>query len=348
MISVRTVARCHTAVYNNHMKKTIFISVLFILVLLASCAPVKTSEIFALDSVCSQQVYGSRKDEAIAEVNAMLQRITREYATDGTFISSIDFAAPKAVQINGEALALIKTSLDIAALTDGSFEPTIGPVSLLWDISGNPKVPSPKELQDALELVDYNNVTLDGNKASLTKEGMILDLGGIAKGYAADLATEIYKKHGINSALINLGGNIYAFGSRTDGKDWLIGIRDPQGQPGEYAAVINVSNKSVVTSGNYERYFERDGKKYHHIFDPSTGYPVQNGLLAVTVVCENSTLADALSTALFVMGRKDGMALAERIETVDAVFITDTEEIYITDGLKESIEITNETYTIKS
>lgn len=318
------------------------------IILLTACGSVKSSETFALDTICTQQVYGSDSDAAIAEVDAMLQRITREYAINGIFISSINSAAPDAAQISDEAAALISTSLDIAAMTDGAFEPTIGPVSVLWDITGNPQVPSQTDLQEALELVDYKSVIIDGNKVSLAKAGMMLDLGGIAKGYAADIAAQIYKKHGIKSALLNLGGNIYAFGTRKDGKDWRIGLKDPFGQPGDCSAVVSVNNKSVVTSGSYERFFVSDGQKYHHIFDPFTGYPVQNGLLSVTVVCENSTIADALSTALFVMGLEDGMALVNRIESVEAVFITEVKDIYISDGLKESIEISNETYTIKS
>lgn len=333
--------------YNKCMKK-IMLALGLVILALTACAPAGTSEIYALGTVCSQQVYGGDCGAAIAEVDAMLLRITGEYAINGALTGKISSAAPNPAELTDEAAALIGASLDMAALTGGAFDPTIGPVSVLWDITGNPKVPSRTDVQKALELVDYNNVKIDGNTVSLAKKGMILDLGGIAKGYAADIAAEIYKKHGIKSALLNLGGNIYAFGARKDGKDWRIGIRDPKGQPGEHAAAVAVSDKSVVTSGGYERFFESGGQTYHHIFDPYTGYPAQNGLLAVTVICKNSTMADALSTAFFVMGLDDGLALANRLDAVEAVFFTDEKEVYITDGLKESIEITNETYTIKS
>ncbi len=316
--------------------------------LFACRAPANTSEIFALDTVCTQQVYGSQSDSAIAEVNDMLNRISHEYAVGGELIGSINSAAPAQVKISDEAAKLVRVSLAMANMTEGAFDPTIGPVSALWDISGEPKVPSPQNVKEAAKLVDYKNVSITGNNVALAKKGMGLDLGGIAKGFAADIAVQIYKKYGIKSALINLGGNIYALGNRADGQSWRIGIRDPNGKAGEYAAVVPVTNKSVVTSGSYERFFESGGKTYHHIFDPHTGYPAQTGIIAVTVISENSTMADALSTALFVMGIKDGIDLVERTDDVEAIFFTQANEVYVSKGLQNSIEITNETYTIKS
>lgn len=316
--------------------------------LFACRAPANTSEIFALDTVCTQQVYGSQSDSAIAEVNDMLNRISHEYVVGGELISSINSAAPVQVKISDEAAKLVRVSLAMANMTEGAFDPTIGPVSALWDISGEPRVPSPQNVKEAAKLVDYKNISITGNNVALEKKGMGLDLGGIAKGFAADIAVQIYKKYGIKSALINLGGNIYALGNRADGQSWRIGIRDPNGKAGEYAAVVPVTNKSVVTSGSYERFFESEGKTYHHIFDPHTGYPAQTGVIAVTVISENSTMADALSTALFVMGIKDGIDLVERTDDVEAIFFTQANEVYVSKGLQNSIEITNETYTIKS
>ena len=207
-------------------------------------------------------------------------------------------------------------------------------------------MPSDDEIEAALALVGYQGVTVSGSDIKLAQSGMMLDLGGIAKGYAADEAVKIYEEYGVQSALLNLGGNIYAYGTKPDGSAYRIGLRDPDGDAGTYAAVVSVSDTSVVTSGVYERYFEQDGQVYHHIFDPDTGYPADNGLLAVTVVCQSSTLADALSTALFVMGPDDGLATAESMDGVEAVFFTDDMCIFATSGLIDRIEITNETYTL--
>jgi thiamine biosynthesis lipoprotein len=318
------------------------------LLITAGCtASAKTVESYALDTICTQTVYSANADDAIAAVNAMLMHVTQTMSmNEGSEIDAVSKAAPQPVTVSEDTAALVQTALSIAAQTDGAFEPTIGVVSELWDISGSPRVPSSEELAAALALVSYQGVTVSGTDVSLATAGMMLDLGGIAKGYAADTAIEIYKEYGVESALLNLGGNIYVLGQRPDGTDYRIGLRDPQGGKGTYAAVVSVHDTSVVTSGVYERFFVQNGQTYHHILDPETGYPVNNGLEAVTVVCESSTLADALSTALFVMGPEDGSAAAETMDGVEAIFFTDDKRIIATDGIKDRIEITNETYTL--
>lgn len=336
------------------MKKRSYIvgGLVCLLMVLSGCTSgieEQTSEVFALDTVCTQQVYGEKASEAIGEVNQMLWDVTNTMSmNEGSYIYEINAAAPNPTQANEEVAELLQTALNIAELTNGAFDPTVGVISELWDISRDPHVPSADEISSALPFVDYTGVTIDTTSVSLGRSGMMLDLGGIAKGYAADLAAEIYSEYGIQSAILNLGGNIYAYGKKTAGSDYRIGLRDPLGDEGEYAAVLRVSDTSVVTSGVYERYFESDGVTYHHIFDPYTGYPADNELVAVTVVCQSSVKADALSTAFFVMGLDDGLALADTMPDVEAVFFTRDREIYVTDGYKESIEITNETYTDKS
>jgi thiamine biosynthesis lipoprotein len=252
------------------------------------------------------------------------------------------------VEVSSEAADLVSDALRIADETHGVFDPTIGPISSLWNISENPRVPSPDEIAVALPLINFRDVEVKGNTVALQKSGMQLDLSGIAKGLAADLAIEIYKQNGIENAILYLGGNVYVYGDKKDGSDFNVGLRNPQGTAKDYVAIIPVKNTSVVTSGVYERNFESGGKTYHHLFDPKTGYPTENGLLAVTVVCQNSAKADALSTALFVMGLEDGLAFAEQTEDIEAVFFTNNGEIYVTSGLEANIEITNEAYTLKS
>jgi len=328
---------------------TILMSVAVLAVFSGCGAADKTymRESFALDTICSQSVTGGNAEDAMNAVGEMLQQVTREMSmNEGSHIYAVNEAAPDAAQVGEETAALTVTALEIAAQTDSAFDPTIGALSALWDITGDPRVPTDDEIEEALALVGYENATVSGSDVSLSHSGMMLDLGGIAKGYAADEAVKIYENYGVESALLNLGGNIYAYGSKSDGSDYRIGLRDPNGGAGTYAAVVSVSDMSVVTSGVYERNFEQEGQVYHHIFDPRTGYPADNGLLAVTVVCESSTLADALSTALFVKGLGDGLALAETWDGVEAVFFTNDERITVTSGLKDRIEITNEAYTL--
>ena len=332
--------------------KKILLCVLAAALLLTACSnnvSKVSGEYYALDTICTQQVTGGDAQAAADEVSAMLARITTEMSmNEGSDLFAVNFAAPQGAQVSPESASLLQTALSLATLTSGVFDPTIGPVSSLWDISGTPRVPSAEELASAVPLVDYTGVTIEGTTVTLAKQGMMLDFGGIGKGYAADLAAQIYEKHGVQTALLNLGGNIFAYGTKADGSDYRIGLRDPDGADNDYFAIVSVQNSSVVTSGVYERYFESNGVTYHHLFNPETGYPTDNGLAAVTVVCESSTKADALSTALFVMGLEDGLAFAELQDDVEAAFITTDKKVYITDGLKGSIEITDENYILQS
>ncbi len=342
--------------YNSSMKRIFLLIVITALMALSVCgcrsavkAQQASGEYFALDTICTQQVTGGEAQTAADEVSAMLVRITNEMSMNkGSDLFEVNTAAPQDARVSCETADVLQTALSLAALTNGAFDPTIGPVSSLWDISGNPRVPSKEELDKAVKLVDYAGIALDSTTVTLARKGMMLDLGGIGKGYAADLAVRIYKKYGVQSALLNLGGNIYAYGSKTDGSDYRIGLRNPSGSENDYYAVIPASDTSIVTSGTYERFFESGGVTYHHLFDPQTGYPANNGLAAVTVVCESSTKADALSTALFVMGLDDGLKFAQALDDIEAVFVTQDNQVYVTDGLKESIEITNESFILQS
>lgn len=314
-----------------------------------TAAQEESGEYYALDTICTQKVTGGDAKAAAQEVASMLVRITSEMSmNEGSDLYAVNAAAPQGVEVSDETASLLSRALELAAMTDGAFDPTIGPVSSLWDISGTPRVPSAQELAEAVKLVGYTGVTLDGNTVTLDRAGMMLDFGGIGKGYAADLAAEIYEKHGVQSALLNLGGNIFAYGQKADGSDFTIGLRDPYGEDTDYFALLPVSDTSLVTSGVYERFFVSDGVTYHHLFDPKTGYPADNGLVSVTVVCDSSTEADALSTALFVMGLEKGLEFAQGLTEVEAAFVTADRKVYITDGLKGKIEITDESYILES
>ena len=227
------------------------------------------------------------------------------------------------IEVSPELYELLQISLMMAELTDGAFNLAIGPLVKLWNIGfENESVPSPEDIKEVLPLLDYKNIILsEGNKAFLQKEGMRLDLGGIAKGYAADKIAKILLEHGIKDFLIDLGGNILASGKNPSGKTWKTALRNPVIGKQNPVISMNLQDTSLVTSGNYERFIEKDGIIYHHIFDSKTGDPVHNNLNASSIVSESSTLADALSTSSYVLGEEKTRALLQRLITVDFPFI---------------------------
>jgi thiamine biosynthesis lipoprotein len=252
-------------------------------------------------------------------------------------------AGRKPVRVSSETADVVRTSLAVAELSDGAFDPTIGPVSVLWGTQGEGKrrslFPDDAEISGALSLVDRKMAKVDGDdRIYLEKTGMKLDLGGVAKGYASAVVRDFLISAGIKSALIDLGGNVLVVGDRQDGTPWRIGIQHPGRPRGEPICSIAVSGTSVITAGVYERYIEIEGKKYTHIFDPRTGTPIESGLLSVTVVSEDPTVGDALSTAFMVIGLKKSKKLLESLPGIDAIFVSEgnggTPEIHATAGIR--------------
>ncbi|MBO7093867.1 MAG: FAD:protein FMN transferase, partial [Spirochaetia bacterium] len=210
-------------------------------------------------------------------------------------------------------------------------------------------VPSMDKLERAVGLVDYRKVVLDSDKSSvfLPEKELAVDLGGIAKGYIADRVKDFLVSSGAGAGIIDLGGNILVFGKKPDGSDFRIGIQDPFGGRGSAIGVVTMAEGSVVTSGIYERFFEQDGKRYHHIFDVRTGFPVENNLSGVTIVTMESAAGDALSTAVFALGLEKGMALVEKTDGAEAICITKDKEVYISSGLKDSFTLTDRNFTMR-
>ncbi|HHX22603.1 MAG TPA: FAD:protein FMN transferase, partial [Thermoanaerobacterales bacterium] len=205
-----------------------------------------------------------------------------------------------------------------------------------------------EEINLALKLVDYRKVELNENENSvfLKTPGMAIDLGGIAKGFAADEVVRILKENGVESAIADLGGNLYVIGSKPNGMPWNIGIQNPFNIRGSIFATVKVSDKTLVSSGPYERYFEENGETYHHILDTRTGFPVDNGLMGITIISDSSIDADALSTSVFALGLVEGMKFIEEKKGVDAVFVTSDYMVYTTSGIeKYNFEITDEQFT---
>ena len=259
-----------------------------------------------------------------------------------------DNAGIAPVIVHEDTFNVIKRALFFAQASGGAFDPSVGPLVTLWGINGdNPAVPSREEIDRTLPLINWRNIIQDDETQSvfLTRRGMALDLGAIAKGFAADEAAKIIKKEKITRAKIDLGGNIIMLGERKDRRPWRVGIQNPGESRGSIIGVLQVPEKTIVTSGVYERYFEENGIHYHHLFSPSLGHPAQNRLLSVTVITDVSMDADALSTAIFVLGYDKGSDLLRSFPGTQAIFVFEDKSVRITDGL--DFTITDKAYYIE-
>lgn len=296
-----------------------------------------TEDFFAMDTYMSVDV-SSEKSESAAEdmavkieqrVNQLDAALSRTQQAGDLY--KLNHANGQPTEVSDDTYTALEKALEYAEMTNGAFDPTMAPLTDLWGIgTEHQQVPAQSDIDAALQTVGTQHVHVSGDSVQLDG-GSRIDLGGIAKGYAADLCADILKDADADGLLV-LGGNIYAVGTN-EGKDWNIGIADPD-EPTDTVAAVAVHDLSVVTSGDYERYFEQDGVRYHHIFDPETGYPAASGLRSVTVIDENSTRADALTTALFVMGADKGRAYCEKND-IAAVFITSDRQVFTTEKVSE-------------
>lgn len=245
-------------------------------------------------------------------------------------ISQINHASGTPVTVSDDTIELLQKGIAYGELTNGKFDITISSVSDLWNFTDNPDklIPNEEVIQEALTHVNYKNIQIEGNTVTLTDPDTKIDLGGIAKGYIADKLKKFLTESGVEHALINLGGNSLAVGSKYDGSSFRIGIQKPFDQQGSAISVLEIRDQSVVSSGIYERYFEKDEMIYHHILDTNTGYPIRNNLLQVTIVSDISVDGDALSTSCYALGLEDGSELIKQLDGVEAYFITDDYEIH--------------------
>lgn len=259
-------------------------------------------------------------------------------------------AGEKPIQVSEGTFKVVSRGIYYSQISNGLFDITVAPLVDLWGIgSESARIPSQQEIIQVLELIDYNKLSLSDEDCSimLQSKNMAVDLGGIAKGYAADQIVDYLKDEGINHAVINLGGNICVLNDKPDGSLWRIGIQNPFNKRGTHVGIVKIKDKTVVTSGIYERYLEVDGERYHHILNPFTGYPVNNSLASISIVSDSSIDADALSTVVFSMGLDKGSQLVESMDNVEAVFITKHKEIYLTTGIKDKFELTEKYFTLK-
>lgn len=245
-------------------------------------------------------------------------------------------------QVSDPLAELIRKGLYYSELSEGAFDIAIEPLTSLWDFTAeDPQVPEDRLIQEALTKCDYHNVSVsDNNEVILKTEDTAIELGAIAKGYIADRLKDYLISQGVKSAIINLGGNVLCIGGKPDDSSFKIGIQKPFADRSETIAVMDIKDKSVVSSGVYERCFEQDGTLYHHLLNPRTGYPYDNGLIAVTIISDKSVDGDALSTTCFALGLEDGMKLAESLDNVQAFFVTSDYEIHYTKDFQKEITVT--------
>jgi thiamine biosynthesis lipoprotein len=320
----------------------------------SGAAPAQTE--FVMGTICGVNLYGSGSQKLYAAVFSRLREIDRAMnANTGagsgeSEVGRINRAAGKeAVKVSGDLITVLERALRYAELSGGAFDPAVGPLVKLWGIgTETERIPEAGEIRAALALVNWRDILVNREAGTvlLRKPGMALDLGAIAKGYAADEAAVLIKNSGLRRGIVDLGGNILALGTRQGGQPWRIGIQAPDRERGDYLGVLLVENKSVVTSGVYERYFESEGRRYHHILSTENGYPIDNGLLAVTVIADFSIDADGLSTSVFALGYEKGRALVESVPGAEAVFVFADKRIRGTGGALAIFSLTSDLYRI--
>lgn len=307
-----------------------------------------TNTDFVMDTVVSETLYtaGNDVNSGIGEILEEVENQYLSWTEEGSEVYQIDQNAGKTVQISDELAGYLDKILDIAEASGGAFDPTMGKVIQLWDIGGeNPRIPSQDKLDSLLNDTGYQKVVLDGNQITLNS-GAALDLGAVGKGIGCDAVLGFLKEQEeVFGMILNLGGSsVMTYGEKPDQTPWRVAVRDPRDTEGDYLGIINMNDGEFLsTSGDYEKYFMENGKRYHHILDPATGYPVWNGLTAVTVICNSGLTADALSTACFVLGRENAAGLLEKYGA-DALFVDEEHKIYMTDGMQDRFELTKDTY----
>lgn len=322
-------------------KKTICkaASIVLILLMLTGCSSISENPnesysvtVYAMDTVMELTVYGNQTilntaeslifelDSKLSVTNAESDIYKVNHEGGGTICS--------------EAYELLNQALELCKRTDGALDVSIYPVVEAWGFTTDEyRVPTDDELHELLRSVDHNSVDISKNGRVELAPGMMIDLGSVAKGYTANRLVKLLSENGVKSALLNLGGNVHVLGTKPDGALWKIAVADPAGDG--YVGVIEAADKAIVTSGEYERFFEQDGVRYHHIIDPATGHPADNGFLSVTIVGNDGVLCDALSTALFVMGSDKAAEFWKESDDFEAIFIA-SDEIMVTEGLEDA------------
>lgn len=317
-------------------RRIIFVALIIMALALVGCSG-KSQELeetkFYMNTVMTVKFTGKQATmDKVFERIARVESLMSSKIEDSEISRVNDNAGIKPVKVSDETYFVLEKSLEYAKNSKGKYDPTIGPLLDVWDIMGDYEnrdwIPADQDIENAKGLVNYKKLILmDNNEVFLEDKGMKIDLGSIAKGYAADVARDVLKEDKVEFGLINLGGDVYAYGEKTDKSPWRIGLQDPLEMTGSPLGIIKIKNKSVVTSGDYERFFEIDGERYHHILDIDKGKPSNNELMSATVISDESIDGDAISTSLFIMGVEDGLKYVESIKGVDAIFVTKDKKV---------------------
>lgn len=310
---------------------------------------------FKFNTVMTITIYGYTDTAIFNDIWAEFDRMEQSFSanietSDVTRFNETKTTEP--IAMPRDIINMLERALPYAEKSEGRFDPTIEPIVKLWGISTDtPRKPAQSEIDEALKHVGYEQLTLDVANGTLTKKDpdVRIDLGGIAKGYSADVIAAMLKEKGIDRAILNLGGNIFALGEKAKDTPWNVGVQNPFEPSGDVLATLKVVNKSVVTSGTYERYFEQDGVKYHHILSPFDGYPINNEIIGVSIISDRSVDGDILSTTTFSLGLDKGRELINGLDHVAAIFITQNKEIYFAgdQSLLETFKLEQEGFTIK-
>lgn len=299
-------------------------------------------ELYAMDTYMTFKVYGKDREKALNEIVSRVQELDEIFSISKNGAIS-ELNKEKSLDDNEEVIELIKTANDISNETDGALDITVYPLMDEWGfVSKQYKIPDDEKIKEILKSVNYNYVNIDDDEITLENDAKV-DLGSIVKGYTGDVIADVLKRYNVKYAIASLGGNIEIYKKKPDGKPWKIGVDNPfKENEGDNTTIGDITindgrdGKAIITSGDYERYFEKDGKRYHHILDPKTGYPVDNGVRSVTIVSENGTFADALSTTLFVLGKDKAKEYwKNHSDEFDYVMVMEDKKIIVSEGLKD-------------
>ena len=297
---------------------------------------------FAMDTVISGEIIGADSEKCADEIKSAIVRLDSDILSRHSDKSAVALLNKnRGGTVSPEFRNYLGILIDVSRKSGGKFDFTLGAVSDLWSFTSNPAVPEAEALADAVTSSGYEKISVSGDTVSFESENLIIDFGAAGKGIALDEIRTILDGKNVREATVSVGGSVLIYG----GKEKAVGIRNPFSNAGDHIAKITVSDVCISTSGSYERRFEENGKEYHHILDPETGYPVENNLVSVTVVSESGALSDCLSTACFVLGVEDGMKLAKEYGC-EAIFVNSDKKIYATHGIFTSTEITDSGYTL--
>lgn len=301
------------------------------------------------------QVFNSDKEEAVEEAFNRVEELDKMFAMqdpDSEIAAVNDAAGIEPVEVSEEVFYVMELALQYAEESEGRFDPTIGSITDLWGIGQeDAAVPDSEALEEALELVDYSLVEINEEEQTiyLPVEGMTIDLGAIAKGYITDEAARVLEENGVDTAIVDMGGDIFVMGTSARGPEepWNVGIQNPFEARGEILGMLPVTDEAIVTSGIYERVIEDgEGNTYHHLMDPSTGFPFENEIAGISVIAETALDGDALATIVFSMGVEEGLEFVNTLDNVEVVFVTRENEVVVSDGYEDSIEITDDDFEL--